>query len=100
PYNPQYIWRRFGVILESAGMPNDRKHKFHAIRKATASYMHAAGVDATAAMGHSSPDVTMRFYLDPRITGGGKQPADVLPSLDEPKMADSKRHPGTERDTG
>lgn len=61
-----YLWRRMTVILKRAGLPSDRRCKFHKIRRTTASYYEAAGGSAQQLLGHSSPVVTKR-YIDPRI---------------------------------
>lgn len=74
------IWGRLGRICERAGLPNDRSSKFHRIRKTTASYAAAAGLNAQAVMDHASPITTQR-YLDPRIV----QPQNVHASL--PKVS-------------
>lgn len=70
------IWSRLGKICERAGLPNDRLSKFHRIRKTTASYSAAAGLNAQAVMDHASPLTTNR-YLDPRIV----TPTDVYKVL-------------------
>ena len=74
------IWGRLGRICERAGLPNDRGSKFHRIRKTTASYAAAAGLNAQAVMDHASP-LTTRRYLDPRIV----QPQDIHRAL--PKVS-------------
>jgi integrase len=56
-------------LLKYAGLPADRYHKTHALRKSHASHLAAAGVDASRALGHSSPLVTYEHYLDPQIVG-------------------------------
>jgi integrase len=66
PYAPTYIYHRLGKIMERAGLPNDRLHKFHCFRKSTASHYEAAGGNATELLKHSSRRVT-KAYLDPRI---------------------------------
>ena len=73
------LWRHLGKICEAAGLPNDRASKFHRIRKTTASYAAAAGLDAQRLLDHASPKTT-RAYLDPRVV---QQPAapDVLPKV-------------------
>lgn len=63
------VWQRYTVILKRAGLPFDRRHKFHAIRRTVASFYGAAGGNATELLGHSSREVTRQHYLDPRITG-------------------------------
>lgn len=77
--HPSYLWGRLGIILKRAGLPNDRRCKFHRIRRTTASFYAAAGGDATRLLDHSSPAVTRR-YLDPRIVGGLSAPS-VLPAV-------------------
>lgn len=64
--SPCCLWKRYGTILRRAGLPDDRLHKFHCIRRSTASHLEAAGGNATAALGHASRRNTLR-YLDPRI---------------------------------
>lgn len=71
-----YLWYRYSKILAKAGLPNDRKSKFHRMRRSVASHAEAAGLNATELLGHSSRKVT-QAYLDPRIVQK-KQAADVL----------------------
>lgn len=73
------LWRHLGKICEAAGLPNDRSSKFHRIRKTTASYAAAAGLDAQRLLDHASP-VTTRRYLDPRVVTQQNAPA-VLPRI-------------------
>jgi integrase len=54
---------------------------FHAIRKASGSYVKAAGGDATEHLGHANPRTTRDHYLDPTITGQ-QSALDFLPPLD------------------
>ena len=77
--HPSYLWGRLGIILKRAGLPHDRRCKFHRIRRTTASFYAAAGGNATMLLDHSSPAVTRR-YLDPRIVGGLSAPS-VLPAV-------------------
>lgn len=84
PYSPTYIYRRFGVIMRRAGLPDDRLHKFHCIRKSTASHYTAAGGNATELLKHSSPKVT-QSYLDPRIV----KPVPAVRLLFRPGVSDS-----------
>ncbi len=76
PYCDGYLWDKYKAILDQAGLPSDRKHKFHALRKTTGSVAHAAGLDATDCLDHSDRRTTQR-YLDPRFVRD-KQPCDVL----------------------
>lgn len=66
PYTETYIYHKLNRILKRAGLPTDRRSKFHRIRKTTASYYQAAGGSAQQLLDHSSPKTT-RAYLDPRI---------------------------------
>lgn len=68
PYSKTYLWFRYQQILREAGLPFDRKSKFHRVRRSVASHYEAAGGNATELLGHSSRSVT-RQYLDPRIIG-------------------------------
>ena len=73
------IWHDLGRICERAGLPNDRMSKFHRVRKTTAAYAAAGGLDPQKVMDHASP-LTTRRYLDPRIV---RQPeaTEVLPRV-------------------
>jgi integrase len=73
------LWGHYGKILKRAGLPTDRGSKFHRIRKTTASYAAAAGLDAQAVMDHASARTT-RAYKDPRIVGT-PQAVTVLPRV-------------------
>lgn len=94
PYNATYIWRKFGDVLEAAGLPNNRRTKFHKLRRTTASNFSAAGGDAQALLDHTSRRTTMR-YLDPR-TLKEVMPADLLPGIGQ---AESQPPEVTEGDT-
>lgn len=76
PYCDSYIYVRLNEILERAGLPSDRKSKFHRMRKSHASHAEAAGLNATELLDHSSRTVT-KAYLDPRICRP-RQATDVL----------------------
>lgn len=86
PFHRLYLWPRYGKLLESAGLPNDRRHKFHCLRKSAASYFEAAGGSAQELLGHSDGRVTRQNYLDPKIVCG-KQAADVLFRPDTPHVS-------------
>jgi integrase len=66
PHTHGYLWKRLGRILETAGLPNDRRRKFHCVRRTTASHFEAAGGNATDLLKHASRRNTLA-YLDPRI---------------------------------
>lgn len=63
-----YIYRSLTKILESAGLPTDRRSKFHRIRRTVASAVAQAGGNPSDALDHASPKTTKK-YLDPRIVG-------------------------------
>ncbi len=67
PYDANYIFNRYDRILERAGLPTDRKSKFHRIRRSCASHFEAAGGNATPLLGHTDRRTTEAAYLDPRI---------------------------------
>jgi integrase len=76
-WNYPTLHRRFRRLLKAAGLPATRKDQFHSIRRTTASYIKAAGGDATWQLGHSGPKVT-EVYYDPRIVQRARQ-VDLLP---------------------
>ena len=59
--------KRWKTITRRAGVGDGRDVQFHALRRSTASFLAAAGLDATAFLGHSSDRVTRRSYIDPRV---------------------------------
>ena len=78
PYAHHYLWVRYRDVLQAAGLPADRRSKFHRMRRSTASHLEAAGVDSTRALGHTSRAITVSSYLDPRISRIDR-PCDSLP---------------------
>lgn len=76
PFNRCYLWVRYGKLLEEAGLPNDRRRKFHCMRKSSASYFEAAGGNAQRLLGHKDGRVTQK-YLDPRVVNT-QHASDVL----------------------
>lgn len=77
PYSPGYLWVRLTAILDSADLPTDRRRKFHAIRKTTASLVESNGGSATQILRHSNAQNT-KSYLDPRYVKA-PQAIDYLP---------------------
>ena len=55
-------------LLRQCGLPTDRKHKFHCMRRSHASYLKRSGGDATDSLGDSSEEITRVRYFDRRIT--------------------------------
>lgn len=75
---PSSIYCTLAIICRRAGVT---PRGFHAIRKASGSYVKAGGGDATDHLGHSDAKTTRDHYLDPAITG--RQSAlNYLPTLD------------------
>ena len=81
PYGREYIWHVLGKLLETAGLPNDRYHKFQCCRRTNGSLVAVNGsIDAAARqLGHTSTAMTTKHYLDPRILNAGQQP--LVPPL-------------------
>ena len=81
------VGRWFRKILNASGIyaPEGCCMRFHRIRRSKARYTKALGGDATAALGHSGPAVTERYY-DPRIVKPVVQPAMPLPLRFQPTM--------------
>lgn len=76
PFSATYLYHVYKQILRRAGLPADRRSKFHRLRRTAASYYEAAGGNATDLLGHANRETTKR-YLDPRIVTQ-KQPSEVL----------------------
>jgi integrase len=90
PGHPLSFYASFQILCRTAGV---KARGFHAIRKASASYVAAAGGDATAHLGHADPAMTRGHYLDPRITET-RRGLDYLPALDlEPPAVDREKPP-------
>ena len=88
PYTSTALYARWHKITEKAGLGTGPEVQFHAIRRSTASHLAAAGLDATAALGHSSDRITRRSYLDPRVVNAGKpQVWQLLPRIGPPPAA-------------
>lgn len=77
--------RRFGSLFQTLRIICRRAgvipRGFHAVRKASGSYVKAGGGDATDHLGHANPKTTRDHYLDPNITGQ-QSALDYLPPLD------------------
>jgi integrase len=69
------------AAVKAAGLDGRRRVRFHQIRRSAASHYAAAGGDAVAMLDHSSPSITKRWYLDPRLADRGSSPCDVLPTI-------------------
>ena len=64
--NGNALYNSLRVLCRCAEVPYK---SFHSIRKATASYLKAAGVSAKAQLGHASEEMAERHYYDARIVG-------------------------------
>ena len=78
PRRPKSIHASLNKILDKSGVP---RRAFHAIRKSSASYVAAAGGDASAHLGHADPTMARDHYIDPRIAKQ-KGGIDFLPDLE------------------
>lgn len=80
--------KRWKVITRRAGLGDGREVQFHALRRSTASHLAAAGLDATAFLGHSSDRITRRSYLDPRVVNANRPQAwQQLPRIFKPSRS-------------
>lgn len=95
PYSGTYLYKKLDRVLERAGLPTDRRSKFHRMRRTVASAVARAGGDPVRALDHASPKTTKK-YLDPRIVGSVPV-ADILADyLANPKK---KQPPDPKRET-
>jgi integrase len=81
PLTRTYLFTTFGRAVKAAGLDTRKRLRFHQIRRSAASHYAAAGGDAVEMLDHSSPNITKRWYLDPRLADRGSRPCDVLPSI-------------------
>ncbi len=70
PYQRRWLWTSWKRIIRRAGLPPDRRHGFHCIRRTTATLATAnASIDlAKRILGHSTEAMT-QLYVDPRQCG-------------------------------
>lgn len=71
------IYNSLRVLCRCADVPYK---SFHSIRKATASYLKAAGVSAKQQLGHASEEMAERHYYDAKIVGT-QSALDHLPDI-------------------
>lgn len=77
--------KRWKTITRRAGLGDGREVQFHALRRSTASHLAAAGLDATAYLGHSTDRTTRRSYYDPRVVNANRPKAwQSLPRVFKP----------------
>lgn len=80
PGKPHSLYAAWDLIRKRAGV---QVRGLHSVRKASASYLAAAGGNATEHLGHANPRVTA-VYLDPTIVKPKETAVDKLPSLGNP----------------
>lgn len=83
PWSETTFYDKLGRIMSQNGLPDTRYYKCHIFRKSVASHLLAEGGDPQRALGHNSPGMTMRHYIDPRIARP-PAPCDFLPPIGEP----------------
>ena len=76
PLSIDMYYQRYTRALKRAGLPHGRHDKTHKIRRTFATYIEAAGGNATEALRHGSRALTEKSYIDPRIAR--KEPANKL----------------------
>lgn len=62
--HPTALYKSMEILCRKAGTPQKR---FHALRRASASYVAAGGGDPVTHLDHASPVTTSRHYIDDRI---------------------------------
>lgn len=67
PFSISTLYNHYNRLLKAAGLPTDRKSKFHRLRVSHATWTKKSGGDPQESLGHSSPAVTRMHYLDPSI---------------------------------
>lgn len=82
------IFESLRILTNSAGV---QFRGFHGFRKSSASYLKAAGGDATEHLDHDRPSTTKKSYLIPEIVQNGPSAADLLPPLDLDGPQDGNR---------
>lgn len=84
PYSRDHLWRVHKKLCKAAGLPSDRYHSLGCIRRTTASYAAANGGTELAqrALGHTTPNTTVKHYIDPRIA----RPQSAVDVLPRPKL--------------
>ncbi len=80
PWTVWTFYNRYNRLLEASGLPTGPRWKPQCIRRSFASYLEAAGHNATDALQHTSRSITVRNYIDPTIAVK-TQASDVLPEL-------------------
>lgn len=74
------FYNRFERLLIAAELPRGRHCKLQGLRRSFASYLEAAGGDATRALAHTNRRTTIRSYIDPTITTR-RPDCELLPTI-------------------
>lgn len=77
PVGVTTLYHHLDRIFRDAGVPIEKRQKFHALRKSHASHLEAAGGNARASLDHSSDTVTIRHYIDPAVANS-RRAVDLL----------------------
>jgi len=72
------FYKHYTQLLQRARLPTGRDFKPQKLRKTFASFLEAAGGDATSALGHVDRRTTKESYLDTSITEAGKESPGML----------------------
>lgn len=72
------FYYHYGELLKRAGLPRTRDFKPQRLRKSFASFLEAAGGDATKALGHTDRRVTTASYLDTGVTEAKTESASMV----------------------
>lgn len=68
PYQRNALYTHWRRLLKHAGMPVNRRNGTQKIRRTAASWLERVSPgSATRFLGHSTPELAQRHYLDPRI---------------------------------
>jgi integrase len=84
PYHPGTFYNHYDRLLESAGLPTDRRSKPQKMRRSFASHIEAHGGNATEALDHTARSVTVRSYLDQSIVN--RRPANLVLPIIQPEI--------------
>ena len=80
-YGTTKIHLLYNRLFKRAGVSRPKGKSSHLLRSTHATYLNLAGGNATESLGHSSPDVTRKSYLDPRFDQ--KNYWEMLPDLEK-----------------
>lgn len=84
PYRKRQLWIRFEAdVLIPAGLPHDSRHKFHCLRRTSASHLYAATGDIYGVMRHlAHRDVQATWrYIDRSIAEPDQAASTILPEI-------------------